>query len=185
MKSLKCQPCRKCRSRDLVELCQELRFCSPPVGKPCFTCEDSRATDESSVNDAITTPEVPTPLKVSEEHFKWGFLSQRDGLRYEATCFLLSISEPTITKRHQFQLYDLHLNTVKHILSKFFGNLRLVYGLNTFHRLTETDAQVVNPSVSITQSNGELRYSEIRIRIDQKNTSITMQDAPIHSQVHK
>lgn len=184
MKSLKCQPCRKCRSRDLVELRQELRFCSPPVGKPCFTCEDSRATDEPSVNDAITTPKVPTTLKVSEEHFKWGFLFQRDDMR-QHVFFMYSVNLG-IKNRHQFELYDLHLNTVKHILSKFLGNLMSVYGLNTFHRLTETDAQVVNPSVSMTQSNGELRYSEIRIRINQKINPEQCKMPPYtDSQVHK
>lgn len=51
-KSLKCQPCGKCRSRDLADLLQELHFRDRPVGgKPCFICEDSWATDESRVND--------------------------------------------------------------------------------------------------------------------------------------
>lgn len=61
-KWLKCQPFGICRSRDWVELLQELRFHHVPVRKLCVIREDSWARpDETRVNDTITTSSKSCP----------------------------------------------------------------------------------------------------------------------------
>ena len=72
-KSLKCQPCEKCRSRDLL---QEVHFRDRPSGgKPCFIHEDSWATDESRVNDDHNNSRCANSSHGQQGTFRHVFLS--------------------------------------------------------------------------------------------------------------
>lgn len=136
VKSLKCQPCWICRSRDLVGLLQELLFRDAPLGKPCFICEDSWATDESRVNDGTRTPKAATTHTVSK-HFPTETLTT---WRRMISFCILSFCEVIITL--QWHIFDRcwQLNA-SHML---FVGTKWIPGLSSLlHRLTGTKGQVV------------------------------------------
>lgn len=144
VKSLKCQPCKKCRSRDLLEMLQELHFCDAPVGKPCFICEDSWATDESSVNDAITTPKVPTTHTVSKEHSD---LPRQMGFSIPERQFTIWRKMPSSCIL-SFSELRIIMTPISYVWAckrwwKYIAYVICEFKMGSFHRLTETGAQVV------------------------------------------